>query len=155
MKEMNGPAATAEHLTLTSETLSMFINMRRGLRKLVIHRKECKDGYNPDFTADAGLVTAYLLRKIEFDELDEPPELEFDCDFWYTFTKNPANTLTPPSDICEEGALKVADYLVRNQKFIVEIREKIVILNDANEEEEVGDLYGENDESDENAYDSD
>jgi hypothetical protein len=151
---MNGPSTTSHHLGLTSETLAMFIDLRLSTQKLVIHHSSTQDGYNSNFIADAKLVTNFLMRKLNISDLDatQPPERDFDCDFWYTLSANPQFTVKAPSDICEEGGTKVADYVVQNQKFIVQIRERIVIVADQAEDN----LYDSDDDAiDEHYYDID
>ncbi len=154
---MNGPSTTSHHLGLTSETLAMFIDLRRSMQKLVIHHSSAQDGYNSNFIADAKLVTSFLMQKLNISDLDatEPPERDFDCDFWYAHSANPQFSVKAPSDICEEGGTKVADYVVQNQKFIVQIREKVVIVGDQADQAE-DDLYdSDDDETDEHAFELD
>ena len=83
------------------------------------------------------------------------PEVPFDCNFWYSFTPNPQESQIPPSDICEAASFDVADYLVKNQKFIVELRQKIVIVGDPVINNNADDLYdSDNDEPELEDYES-
>ena len=153
---MNGPTASDNKLKMTSETLALFIEMRQGLRKLAIHHKHKEDGYSDDFETDAYIIRDYIKRKVDHFTGEEPTEAAFNSNFWYNVIKGQNSNDTPPSDVCEQGSYKIADYLVRNQKFIVKVRERLRIVPDQPDEpEEPADYEEDEEEEEEDGYESD
>lgn len=149
---MCGPAVTIEKLLLVSKTLGRFIDLRKELRKLVVHHSDNADGYSDDFIADAKRVTDYIKSKVWGNTGENPEDADFDCNFWYRVEVSEKQTDISPSELCEAGSLKVTDYLVRNQQFVVKIREKIHIVGeeaDSDSESEKDD-----DDSDDSGYES-
>jgi hypothetical protein len=149
---MNGPSASDNKIMLTSETLALFIQMRQGLRKLAIHHKEKEDGYSDDFETDSYIVSDCIKRKVDHFTGEEPKKAKFNPNFWYQVIKGTNPETEPPSDKCEAGSFKVVDYLVRNQKFIVKVREKLKVVDESPEPE---DWESEEEEEDDNGYESD
>ena len=125
---MNSPTANNNKLMLTSKTLALFIKMHQRLRKLAIHHKHKKDRYSDDFETDAYIIRDYIKRKVNYFTGEEPTEAAFKCNFWYNVINGQNTNDTPPSDVCEQESYKVADYLVRNQKFIVKVRKRLKIV---------------------------
>lgn len=119
---------------------------------MVIHHSRAADGYNSSFIADAQKITDHIKDMVWKDTGKKPKEVEFDCNFWNKYEMSEVQTDVSPSKLCEEGTRQVVPYLVRNQKFIVEVKEKLVIVGDDTpdqDEEEESD-----DEGVENGYES-
>lgn len=153
---MNGPNASDNKLLLTSETLALFIEMRQGLRKLTIHHKKDKEGYCADFETDVFILHDHIRTKLTNFIGEDPLEADFEPNFWYKGMEGTNTATEAPSDICEEGSYKVADYLVRNQKFIVKVRERLrVVADDPVAPPEPDDWEEEEEEEEEPGYESD
>ena len=150
---MAGPATTHDKLKLNSGNLASFLTMRKGLQKLRIHHKDADGKYSDAFHVDANKISKYIMKRIGHNIKENPSDAEYDRDWWYQIELSDDKGEVSPSELCEEGSRQVCSYLVRNQKFIVETRERLVIVGPV--DPNAGDWESDDKEEEEEGYESD
>lgn len=131
---MNGPNSTPARLQLTSLSQNHTLDLHRSVRKLPKTRGTPEEGYMPATLADVKKIANYIREKVGHAFGKTPPTLDYDRDFWYDLDLNQNKYEGDPCLRCEVGSDKIVDWFVNNQKFLTEIREKLVKTNNPDEE---------------------
>lgn len=131
---MLGPTASEKKIELCSESMSLFLDVRKSIQDMRIRRVHRQAEYSEGFLASATKISDYIWKKIKNFVREKPVPAVYDPDFWYQSQINEKKWAGAPSRYCEAGTGQVYSYLVANQRFVVEVKEKIVL--DENFEEE-------------------
>lgn len=135
-KEMLGPTASVKKLEITQDHMKLFIDLRKSIRNLCIRRVDDFDGYPDGFVASVTLLEAYIWKKINNFICENPREVHYTKNFWYTLQINTKKWTEAPSAVCEAGSTQVYSYLEKNQKFVVECKEKLTVTDNSDAEED-------------------
>jgi hypothetical protein len=123
---MNGPNSTPGRLQLTSVSQNHTLDLHRSVRKLPKSRGTPEEGYMPATLADVNKIANYIRTKVGHVFGKVPPPMEYDRDFWFDLDLNQNKYEGEPSLRCEIGSDKILHWFLNNQKFLTEIRQKLV-----------------------------
>jgi hypothetical protein len=138
-KQMNGPNSTSARLQLTSTSQNHTLELHRSVHNLPKTRARPGEGYMPATAADVKKIADYIRLKVGHAFAENPPTKEYDRDFWFDLDLNENKYQGDPTLRCEVGSDKIISWFVNNQRFLTEIREKLVQTNIPDEESDDSD----------------
>ena len=106
------------------------------MQKLCESTSRPKGEYHKDFAADSQLLFDHILASLDVTTGRSVKTVKWRKDTWYQEGTSKTKYKESCSDISEEGSRKIYDWFVNNQRFIKEVKEKIVIVGEATVDED-------------------
>jgi len=88
----------------------------------------------PATSADVKKIANYIRQKVGHVFGKKPPTLDYYRDFWYDLDLHQGKYQQTPSHRSEVGGDQVIKWFTNNQRFLTEIRDKVVQTADDEEE---------------------
>ena len=114
-------------LTLTALSLNSTLKVHQSVRNLEKHHTTPEGGYSRSTETDAEAIFQYIWGKIQINQGNMVTNVKWKKSFWYQEGESQGNYTEECSHILECATDGILDWFTKNQRFIKEVKEKVVI----------------------------